>query len=124
MNTILSGSSDRSVRLWDIRSGQQTQVFNGHRDYVYAVEYSPFVINNSDGSPNVLCSGSLDNTIRFWDIRSSKKQLYAMKLDEGIGCLKYIGLKKKINDYEQKSNGDSSINLCYGSKNGSICIWG
>ncbi|ETO35296.1 WD-repeat protein [Reticulomyxa filosa] len=32
VNTILSGSNDKSVRLWDIRSGQQIQVFNGHID--------------------------------------------------------------------------------------------
>ncbi|ETO33323.1 hypothetical protein RFI_03785, partial [Reticulomyxa filosa] len=42
LNTILSGSDDDNVRLWDIRSGKQIQVFNGHKDYVRAVEYSPF----------------------------------------------------------------------------------
>ncbi|ETO35128.1 WD-40 repeat protein, partial [Reticulomyxa filosa] len=117
-NTILSGSSDHSVRLWDIRSGQQIQVFNGHTSYVLSVEYSPFVVNNIKigGNSNVICSGSRDNTIRFWDIRSNKDQLYSIKggdEDNGITCFKFLYLK--IN---------RKYNLCYGSLNGLIHIWG
>ncbi|ETO24592.1 hypothetical protein RFI_12567, partial [Reticulomyxa filosa] len=99
-----------------IRSGQQIQVFNGHTHMVYAVEYSPFVIKNSIGNSNVICSGSGDNTIRFWDIRSNKNELYMIKGDDGIICLKFIALKKKDKAYDS--------NLCYGLSNGSIHIWG
>ncbi|ETO13802.1 hypothetical protein RFI_23566, partial [Reticulomyxa filosa] len=106
------GSDDFSVRLWDIRSGQQIQVFNGHTNYVWSVEYSPFAINDSIGNSNVICSGSVDNTIRFWDIRSNKSQLYMIKGDKiedyGIYCLKFIGLKKKNKTYD--------LNLCYEMK--------
>ncbi|ETO12234.1 hypothetical protein RFI_25142, partial [Reticulomyxa filosa] len=66
LNTILSGSDDKNIRLWDIRSDQQIQVFNSHTNNVYAVEYSPFIINDSIGNSNVICSGSFDNLIRFW----------------------------------------------------------
>ncbi|ETN98629.1 hypothetical protein RFI_38862 [Reticulomyxa filosa] len=100
-NTILSGSSDKSVRLWDIRFGQQIQVI---------------------GNSNVICSGSLDNTIRFWDIRSNKKELYAIE-GNGILCLKFIKLKKKLNK-EEKSNGDCCVSLCFGSTKCSIDVWG
>ncbi|ETO34336.1 WD-40 repeat protein [Reticulomyxa filosa] len=124
INTILSGSSDKSVRLWDIRSGKQIQVFNGHTHWVYAVEYSPFVIKNNIGNSNVICSGSNDNTIRFWDIRSNKKQLYIIKgnkkEDNGIICLKFIELKKR----DKTNNIKYDLNLCYGSNNGPIRIWG
>ncbi|ETO33617.1 WD-40 repeat protein [Reticulomyxa filosa] len=118
LNTILSGSNDKSVRLWDVRSGKQIQVFNGHKNYVWSVEYSPFVIKNN---LNVICSGSWDNTIRFWDIRSNKNQLHIIKgdaEDDGrIICLKFILLKKK-----EKTKND--LNLCYGSFKGPIRIWG
>ncbi|ETO27447.1 hypothetical protein RFI_09689 [Reticulomyxa filosa] len=126
-NTILSGSRDKSVRLWDIRSGEQTQVFNGHTNQIWAVEYSSFLIRHSDGfvGSNVICSGSHDNTIRFWDIRSNKKELYMIKGDQkednGIICLKFISFKKKEKHNEQKLN---DINLCYGSRNGLIRVWG
>ncbi|ETO09966.1 hypothetical protein RFI_27411, partial [Reticulomyxa filosa] len=127
LNTILSGSSDKSVRLWDIRSGQQIQMLDGHTDFVYAVEYSPFVIKNSIGNSNVICSGSFDNTIRFWDVRSNKKELYMIKghkKDDGILCFKFVSLKKKVKNNEQKSKDDCCINLCYGSRNGPIRVWG
>ncbi|ETO09199.1 G-protein beta WD-40 repeats containing protein, partial [Reticulomyxa filosa] len=125
VNTILSGSRDKSVRLWDIRSGQQIQAFNGHNDWVYAVEYSPFVVKNDeiDGSSNVICSGSRDNTIRFWDIRSNKNELHMIKGDSGIKCLKFIQLKKNEKRNENKKS-DCSYNLCYGLLKGPIHIWG
>ncbi|ETO18284.1 WD-40 repeat protein, partial [Reticulomyxa filosa] len=124
INTILSGSQDKSVRLWDIRSGEQIQVFNGHTSIVWSVEYSPFVIQNNSDNSNVICSGSLDNTIRFWDIRSNKKELYVMRVDNGVFCIKFIESKKKVNNSEQKLNGNSFVNLCYGSYKGLVCVWG
>ncbi|ETO27529.1 WD-repeat protein [Reticulomyxa filosa] len=123
VNTILSGSDDKSVRLWDIRSDKQIQVFNGHTNTVWCVEYSPFVINNSISNSNVICSGSLDNTIRFWDIRSNKDELYVIEgyheEDNGILCLKFISLKNG----ENIKNVTYDLNLCYGSYNGHIRIW-
>ncbi|ETO16595.1 WD-40 repeat-containing protein, partial [Reticulomyxa filosa] len=98
-NTILSGSDDFSVRLWDIRSGQQIQVFNRHTNRVWSVGYSPFVIKNM------------------------MNQLYMIKGDKddnGIFCLKCIVLKKK----ENAKNVTYDLNLCYGSGKGPIRIWG
>ncbi|ETO02590.1 WD-repeat protein, partial [Reticulomyxa filosa] len=124
-NIILSGSHDKSIRLWDIRSGKQFQMFNGHKDYVWYAEYSPFVIKNNIGNSNVLCSGSYDNTIRFWDIRSNKSELYVIKGDkgdDGITCLKFMSLKKKVKSHEQKPNNGCGVSLCYGSYNGPIFV--
>ncbi|ETN99298.1 hypothetical protein RFI_38183, partial [Reticulomyxa filosa] len=101
------GSADLSVRLWDIRSGEQIQVFNGHKDNVNVVEYSPFVIKNGIGNSNVICSGSSDNTIRFWDIRSNKNELYIIGKGVEINCIKFLQLKNT------KSNEDF-ISLCCG----------
>ncbi|ETO33280.1 ribosome assembly protein 4, partial [Reticulomyxa filosa] len=113
-------------RLWDIRSGKQIQSFNEHTNGVNDVAYSPFVIDddNVSGTSNVICSGSMDNTICFWDIRSNKDTLHMIKgnaKDWGIICLKFLKLKKN-----KKSNNDRicDINLCYGSLNGVINIWG
>ncbi|ETO36199.1 hypothetical protein RFI_00865, partial [Reticulomyxa filosa] len=99
----------------DIRYGKQIQVFNGHEDYVWSVEYVPFIIKNNIVNSNVVCSGSLDNTIRFWDIRSNKNELYIIKGNDneydGILGLKFIRLKKK----KEKKNIEYNLNLCYGS---------
>ncbi|ETO05863.1 hypothetical protein RFI_31533 [Reticulomyxa filosa] len=113
INTILSGSNDKSV------------LFNGHTNYVSCVEYSPFVVNNIEigGNSNVICSGSFDNTLRFWDIRSNKKELYVINGKSPITCIKFIPLKKNEKNNENTKK-DCGYNLCYGSFDRSINIWG
>jgi WD40 repeat protein len=56
----LSGSADRTVRLWDMASGRELHCFAGHSDEVAAVALSP------DGK--VAASGGLDRSVRLWDV--------------------------------------------------------
>ena len=57
---IVSGSCDKTVRLWDADTGQPIgQPLTGHTDEVNSVAFSP------DGTRIV--SGSDDNTVRVWD---------------------------------------------------------
>jgi WD40 repeat protein len=57
---IVSGSSDKTIRLWDAETGEMLQPpLEGHEDWVLAVAFSP------DGKHIV--SGSSDKTIRLWD---------------------------------------------------------
>ena len=58
--TLASGSNDKTVRIWDVMSGECVHVLNGHSSYVFSVCYSP------DGK--TLASGSRDQTVRIWDI--------------------------------------------------------
>lgn len=55
---LTSGSSDKTVRLWDIESYGST-VLKGHTDSVTALAIL---------SANCLASGSKDGTIRLWDL--------------------------------------------------------
>ena len=62
---IVSGSYDRTVRLWDARTGQPIgQPLQGHGDKVNSVAFSP------DGQRIV--SGSEDKTVRLWDARTGQ----------------------------------------------------
>jgi len=56
----LSGSSDDTLRLWDVDTGETVRVMEGHTDSVRSVIFSP------DG--HYALSGSKDKTLRLWDI--------------------------------------------------------
>ncbi|MBE8986568.1 WD40 repeat domain-containing protein, partial [Nostoc sp. LEGE 12450] len=57
--TIASGSSDNTVRLWNL-AGQELKTLKGHSSYVLSVAFSP------DGK--TIASGSNDNTVRLWNL--------------------------------------------------------
>ena len=62
---IVSGSDDRSVRLWDAKDG--TQIGNqiiGHKGYVTAVALGEV------GGQAVIVSAGLDATVRLWDLEA------------------------------------------------------
>ncbi|KAJ3009146.1 UNVERIFIED_CONTAM: hypothetical protein HDU68_002813, partial [Siphonaria sp. JEL0065] len=61
---VVSGSSDNSVKVWDLRTGECTQTLTGHTDMVYSVAIS------TDGE--TIVSGSRDKTVKLWDIRTSE----------------------------------------------------
>jgi len=56
---VVSGSSDRTVRLWDAVTGALLQTLEGHTGWVRSVAFS------RDGKQVV--SGSSDRTVRLWD---------------------------------------------------------
>lgn len=55
---LASGSSDRTIRLWDPMSGRQLRRLEGHTDLINSLSFSV------DGL--LLASKSWDNTVRLW----------------------------------------------------------
>nr|VFJ66636.1 MAG: WD40 repeat [Candidatus Kentron sp. DK] len=64
-HTVLSGSSDDTLKLWEVASGQVIRTFRGHSHYVDSVAFAP------DG--RTVLSGSWDSTARLWDVASGKE---------------------------------------------------
>jgi WD40 repeat protein len=56
---VVSGSNNRTVRLWDAVTGAALQTLKGHTNTVTSVAFSP------DGKQVV--SGSIDRMVRLWD---------------------------------------------------------
>jgi WD40 repeat protein len=56
---VLSGSYDRTVKLWDAATGRVIRTYTGHTGLVTSVAFSP------DGRQ--ILSGSGDRTVKLWD---------------------------------------------------------
>jgi len=61
---VLTGSDDKTARLWDARTGKPLGQPLQHQGIVQAVAFSP------DG--RAVLTGSQDNTARLWDARTGK----------------------------------------------------
>jgi WD40 repeat protein len=61
---IISGSSDKTLKLWDVNTGECIRTFRGHIDAVNSVTFS------SDG--RYVLSGSWDSAIKLWDVNTGE----------------------------------------------------
>lgn len=58
--TILSGSSDNSLKLWNLFTDKVVKTLRGHDYPIESIAFSP------DGKTAL--SGSQDNTVKYWDL--------------------------------------------------------
>ena len=60
--SLVSGSKDNTVKLWDVQTGGVVKTFHGHTWWVWCVSIS--------ADHTRIASGSEDNTIHLWDIQT------------------------------------------------------
>ena len=90
---VVTGSWDKTARLWDVRTGKEIRQFIGHTDCVDIVAFSP------DGS-NILTSGC-DGTTKLWDTISGAE----LRRFDGAAAVYSLGGKAVLTSI------DNSISL-------------
>ena len=106
---LASGSSNGSVRLWDVAARSELAVFEGHGGWVFSVAF--------DRLGAVLASGGLDGSVRLWDV-AARSELAVLK---GHGR----SVRSVVFDPSVRSVAFdlSGAVLASGSSNGSVRLW-
>ncbi|MBE8987616.1 serine/threonine-protein kinase [Nostoc sp. LEGE 12450] len=62
--TLGSASDDKTVKLWNLSSGEEIHTLEGHSNWIWTVAFSP--------DSKTLASGSADKTIKLWNVETGK----------------------------------------------------
>ena len=95
----VSASDDKTLRCWDLQTGQTTQVLRGHTAPVTAVAVTP------DGYHAV--STSDDKTLRIWDLQTGQSRVLTGHTDDADSVAMLPGGRRFVS----------------GSHNGELRIW-
>ncbi|GLB35288.1 putative A Receptor for Ubiquitination Targets [Lyophyllum shimeji] len=93
---LITGSYDRTVRVWNMETGVELHCLKGHTRAVRALQFDDIK----------LITGSMDNTLKIWDWRRGKCIRTLTGHTDGIVCLNF----------------DSNV-LASGSVDQSIKVW-
>ncbi|MCX5785738.1 MAG: caspase family protein, partial [Elusimicrobia bacterium] len=96
----LSGSYDKTLKLWDIATGQLVRTFEGHGNSVTSVAFSP------DGKYTL--SGSYENTLKLWYAAPNYAYAVASELRADYPVPALPG-KMEQGRYERKSSFDARV---------------
>lgn len=80
---IASASSDKTIRLWDLKLGGKFTTLQGHGDAVNGVAFS--------ADDTLLASGSGDKTIRLWDVAANETRAVLQGHTDEIACVSFCG---------------------------------
>ena len=59
---VVSGGGDKTVKIWDVETGECLKTFNGHTGYVICCSFS------HDSRLIVSCDS--DKTVKIWDVET------------------------------------------------------
>ena len=98
----LSGSQDKTLKLWDVESGRCIRTFEGHTFWINSVCLS--------GDGQQALSGSLDSTLKLWDVESGR-------------CLRtFVGHTASVNSVSLSKNAQYALSAS-GSAFEGLKLW-
>ncbi len=98
--TLVSGSADKTIKIWNLATGKEIRTLKGHSSFVNYLVISP------DGQ--TLVSGSADKTIKVWNLANGQE----------INTLK--GHDSSVNSLALSPDGQTLVS---GSADKTIKVW-
>lgn len=96
---LLSGASDKFVKLFDVASGKYVRSYEGHTHHVLGVTWK------ADGY--TIASAGADNAIKIWNVETGEQRRTISNHGKQVTALKYIG----VGDLIASCGGDKSVRL-------------
>ncbi|CAD8204075.1 unnamed protein product [Paramecium pentaurelia] len=128
---LASGSAEKSIHLWDVKTGKKISKLEGHSHWVNSVCFSP--------NGTLLASGSWDNTIRLWDQNlnlKNKRSIYNQFVSVQMAIHQHLEVQIILLTGQEKSklvgHNDSVFSISFspdgtklasGSADKSIRLW-
>ena len=79
---LISGSSDKSIRIWELSLGTETEMLQGHSNAVNTLALAK--------NETILISGSLDKSIRIWDLVKRKQIKVLSSHGDSVSSIRVI----------------------------------
>ncbi|GAB4276669.1 MAG: hypothetical protein Fur0025_02020 [Oscillatoriaceae cyanobacterium] len=77
---LASGGAEQPIKIWNLKTGKQSNILEGHSDTVLTVAFSP------DGKS--LASGAADGTIRIWDLLAGEP-IHTLGHSDAVYCVTF-----------------------------------
>lgn len=97
---LVSGSTDNTLWIWDVRSGNPLYHLTEHTNYAHGVAWSP--------ARNYIASASCDGKVIIWDVRNLPEKVpvpihtfEAMNAVNLIGC-DFTGVRFETEELEKR----------------------
>ena len=75
---LVTGSGDKTIRVWSLKDGKCVQVLRGHNRGVWCVNFF---------TPNLLVTSSFDGTIKVWNLRENVCVRTLLSHEGPVWCL-------------------------------------
>ena len=97
---LVSGSWDKTIRLWDIPTVKSNAIFKGHTKDILCIAFSH--------DERLIFSGGMDNTLRYWNTKGELK--YENNQFKGwVSCI--LNISKGKQNYIAVGSWDGSVKI-------------